>query len=250
MKKLFIPIFLVGLFLVLGSEVNAQRRYHHHRSMSGYRPRPHVMISLGTAMGGIWGSGYWGYGWGPRVGFNIVIPPSERRVHSLPLGAEKRIYGGIAYYYRNNTFYREGEDAHLLFGFADAKEKDIFLQLLTVSGIGANTARLILSYMKPEEVSLAIINGDSKSLEKVKGIGKKTAERAVLELRDKIGKQYPEITISPNHQFVNTIKQDALEALQALGINRQMAEQHVIKILQTEPELQVEALIKKVLKGI
>ncbi len=142
------------------------------------------------------------------------------------------------------------EDAHLLFGFADAKEKDIFLQLLTVSGIGANTARLILSYMKPEEVSLAIINGDSKSLEKVKGIGKKTAERAVLELRDKIGKQYPEITISPNHQFVNTIKQDALEALQALGINRQMAEQHVIKILQTEPELQVEALIKKVLKGI
>ncbi|HOZ84061.1 MAG TPA: DUF6515 family protein [Niabella sp.] len=110
MKKLFIPIFLVGLFLVLGSEVNAQRRYHHHRSMSGYRPRPHVMISLGTAMGGIWGSGYWGYGWGPRVGFNIVIPPSERRVHSLPLGAEKRIYGGIAYYYRNNTFYREGED--------------------------------------------------------------------------------------------------------------------------------------------
>jgi len=142
------------------------------------------------------------------------------------------------------------EDAHLLFGFADAKEKDIFLQLLTVSGIGANTARLILSYMKPEEVSLAIINGDSKSLEKVKGIGKKTAERAVLELRDKIGKQYPEITISPNHQFVNTIKQDALEALQALGINRQMAEQHVIKILQTEPELHVEALIKKVLKGI
>lgn len=142
------------------------------------------------------------------------------------------------------------EDAHILFGFADTKEKDIFLHLLSVSGIGANTARLILSYMKPEEVSSAIINGDSKSLEKIKGIGKKTAERAVLELRDKIGKQYPEIAITPNATIANITKQDALEALLALGINRQQAEQQITKILQSEPDLALEDLIKKVLKGL
>lgn len=81
------------------------------------------------------------------------------------------------------------EDAHLLYGFADVKEKDIFLALISVSGIGANTARLLLSYMKPDEIVAAIVRGDSKSLEKIKGIGKKTAERTILELKDKIGKK-------------------------------------------------------------
>lgn len=142
------------------------------------------------------------------------------------------------------------EDAHILYGFADTKEKDIFLHLLSVSGIGANTARLILSYMKPEEVSSDIINGDSKALEKIKGIGKKTAERAVLELRDKIGKHYPEIAITPNATIANSTKQDALEALLALGINRQQAEQQITKILQSEPDVALEDLIKKVLKGL
>lgn len=142
------------------------------------------------------------------------------------------------------------EDAHLLYGFSDMQEKDIFLLLISVSGIGANTARLILSYMKPEEVSSAILHEDSKALERIKGIGKKTAERAVLELKDKIGKQSADITVTPGKTHTSSVKQDALEALMALGINRQQAEQSLSKFLQAEPGLQLEDLIKKVLKGL
>lgn len=143
------------------------------------------------------------------------------------------------------------EDAHILYGFSNIKEKDIFLLLISVSGIGANTARLILSYMKPEEVSTAILHGDSRSLEKIKGIGKKTAERAVLELKDKIGKHYTDVVLSAHTGTVaSSVKHDALEALLALGINRQQAEQNIAKLLQADPELQLEDLIKKVLKGL
>src|SRR5436305_10770280 len=80
------------------------------------------------------------------------------------------------------------EDAHLLFGFADMAEKEMFLQLIAVSGIGANTARVMLSYMKPDELSRAIVQGNVKALEPIKGIGRKTAERIVVELRDKLAK--------------------------------------------------------------
>ena len=131
------------------------------------------------------------------------------------------------------------EDAHLLYGFSDVKEKDIFLALIGVSGIGANTARLILSYMKPDEIVAAIVRCDSKSLEKIKGIGKKTAERAILELKDKIGKQSTAGISITIEQGSNT-KQDALEALQALGINRAMADQAVTKALHAEPDIQLE----------
>jgi len=143
------------------------------------------------------------------------------------------------------------EDAHILYGFSDTKEKEIFLLLISVSGIGANTARLILSYMKPEEVSTAILHGDSRSLEKIKGIGKKTAERAVLELKDKMGKHHTDIALPAGTGTVTSgVKQDALEALLALGINRQQAELNIAKLLQAEPGLQLEDLIKKVLKGL
>ncbi|GAB3421497.1 Holliday junction branch migration protein RuvA [Niabella aquatica] len=143
------------------------------------------------------------------------------------------------------------EDAHLLYGFSNIEEKDIFLLLISVSGIGANTARLILSYMKPEEVSTAILHGDSRSLERIKGIGKKTAERAVLELKDKIGRDHTDAVLPAGTVTVtSSVKQDALEALLALGINRQQAEQNLIKLLQAEPALQLEDLIKKVLKGL
>ena len=141
------------------------------------------------------------------------------------------------------------EDAHLLYGFADVKEKDTFLALLSVSGIGANTARLILSYMKPDEIVAAIVSGDSRALEKIKGIGKKTAERAILELKDKIGKQST-INISPTIEKRGNIQNDAIEALQALGIHRALAEQAVAKSLQAEPEIKLEDLIKKALKSI
>jgi holliday junction DNA helicase RuvA len=138
------------------------------------------------------------------------------------------------------------EDAHILFGFFDTAEKEIFLMLLGVSGIGASTARVMLSYMKPNELARAIVMGDSKTLESIKGIGKKTAERIVLELRDKLAKHPVESNISP--MINNTLHTDALNALTALGINRQAADQAIQKALAAEPGLSVEALIKKTLR--
>jgi holliday junction DNA helicase RuvA len=138
------------------------------------------------------------------------------------------------------------EDAHILYGFFDIAEKEMFQLLISVSGIGASTARVMLSYMKPEELTRAIINADMRTLEGVKGIGKKTAERIVLELRDKLAKQPLETNISPMKN--NTLQQDALNALTALGINRLAAEQALNKVLTNEPHLAVEELIKKTLR--
>lgn len=142
------------------------------------------------------------------------------------------------------------EDAQLIYGFAESKEKDVFLGLISVSGIGAGTARLMLSYMKADEIVKAISYGDAKSLERIKGIGKKTAERAVLELKDKLGKVLGDAPVEISVTPVSSIKQDALEALQALGINRAQAEQSITKIVAQEPEIGLEPLIKKVLKGL
>lgn len=138
------------------------------------------------------------------------------------------------------------EDAHILFGFFELAEKEMFLHLLSVSGIGASTARVMLSYMKPEELSRAIVNGDVRTLEGIKGIGKKTAERIVLELRDKLAKQTM-VTNIPT-MINNTLHQDALIALTALGINRLAAEQALNKVLAADPNLPVEELIKKTLR--
>ncbi len=140
------------------------------------------------------------------------------------------------------------EDAHLLYGFFDLAEKELFQQLIAVSGIGASTARVMLSYMKPEELIRAITQGDTRTLEGVKGIGKKTAERVVLELRDKLSKISLESNISPLKN--NTLRNDALNALTALGINRLAAEQALEKTLSAEPGLPVEELIKKALRTL
>ncbi|HEX5655282.1 MAG TPA: Holliday junction branch migration protein RuvA [Chitinophagaceae bacterium] len=140
------------------------------------------------------------------------------------------------------------EDAHILFGFFDLSEKEIFMQLIGVSGIGASTARVMLSYMKPEELARAIVKGDTRTLEGIKGIGKKTAERMVLELRDKMAKQPGDLNISPMKN--NSLQQDALNALTALGINRQAAEQAVQKVLQSEPHPSIEELVKKALRTL
>jgi len=142
------------------------------------------------------------------------------------------------------------EDAQLLYGFAESKEKDIFLGLISVSGIGAGTARLILSYMKPDEIVKAITYGDAKALERIKGIGKKTAERAVLELKDKLGKLHIDLPVAFAPAAAPSVRQDAVEALQALGIQRAQAEQAVQKVLAQEPETGLEQLVKKALKGI
>lgn len=140
------------------------------------------------------------------------------------------------------------EDAHLLVGFFELAEKEMFLHLIGVSGIGASTARVMLSYMKPEELAKAIVQGDTRTLEGIKGIGKKTAERMVLELRDKLAKNPVESNISP--MINNTLQQDALNALTALGINRQAAGQAIEKTLAANPNLPVEELIKKALRTL
>jgi holliday junction DNA helicase RuvA len=139
------------------------------------------------------------------------------------------------------------EDAHILFGFSERAEKEVFLQLLSVSGVGAATARMMMSSLQPDEVVKAILSGNESLLESVKGIGKKTAQRIVLELRDKISKSTTDVNISTlNH---NTLEQDALTAMTALGIARNAAESAIKKARQNSTELsQVEDLIKAALR--
>lgn len=141
------------------------------------------------------------------------------------------------------------EDGHTLFGFFEKSEKEMFLMLTGVSGIGAATGRMMLSSLKPEEISRAILQGNVKLLESIKGIGKKTAERLVLELRDKVAKQSDHPNLSAPSG--NILEQDALNALISLGISRQQADQAIQKIILTEnPSLPLEDLIKKALKAI
>ena len=140
------------------------------------------------------------------------------------------------------------EDAHLLFGFFDTAEKEMFLLLTAISGIGANTGRVMLSYMKPEELSRAIIQGNARLLEGIKGIGKKTAERIVVELRDKLTRQPLETPSNISTGKGNTLQSDALNALIALGINRQAADMAIQKVLEQNPGVGVELLIKKTLQ--
>jgi holliday junction DNA helicase RuvA len=140
------------------------------------------------------------------------------------------------------------EDAHILYGFFDLAEKELFLQLINVSGVGASTARVMLSYMKPDEIIRAIVQGNARQLEGIKGIGKKSAERIVLELRDKLSKLPIDSNISSFKS--NSLPNDALNALIALGINRQAADAAISKVMEQHPELGVEALIKKALQTL
>ena len=147
------------------------------------------------------------------------------------------------------TYLQIKEDGHTLFGFFDKIEKDIFIMLISVSGIGASIARMMLSHLKPDEISKAIIQNNVKLLESVKGIGKKTAERLVLELRDKVNKVATDLNIpvTPSNRF----QQDALNALVSLGISRPQAETAIQKINLVEPQINnLEELIKKALKAI
>ena len=147
------------------------------------------------------------------------------------------------------TYMQVKEDAHNLFGFFDNYEKEMFVMLISVSGIGATTARMMLSSMKPDELSRAIVRGDVRLLESVKGIGKKTAERVVLELKDKLAKLPIDGSLTATTH--GTMEQDALNALVALGISKPVADQALRKIMTAEPGLeQLEELIKRALKAI
>jgi Holliday junction DNA helicase RuvA len=148
-----------------------------------------------------------------------------------------------------HTYLQIKEDAQTLYGFFDVQEKELFVQLISISGVGAATARMMLSSLKPEEIVRAIVQGNTRLLESIKGIGKKSAERIILELRDKMSKTSYHTNISP--LINNTLEQDALNALMALGIARPTGEQAVQRVLKAEPALsQVEDIIKKALKTI
>jgi Holliday junction DNA helicase RuvA len=146
------------------------------------------------------------------------------------------------------TYLQIKEDSHTLFGFAEQAEKELFIQLINVNGVGASTARMMLSAMKPAELRSAIASGNTGALEKIKGIGRKSAERIILELRDKMVKAGVEST-SPG--FIhNTMENDALNALMALGIPRNTAESALKKAKTISPEDNLESLIKKSLQLI
>ncbi len=148
------------------------------------------------------------------------------------------------------TYLQIKEDAHTIYGFFDKEEKEMFILLISVSGIGAATARMMLSSLRPDEVSTAVITNNVRLIESVKGIGKKTAERLVLELKDKVGTK-TEGGSQTWGKAVYSLERDAINALFALGIAQKQAELSVKKILTTEPDIsKLEDLIKKALKAI
>ncbi len=138
------------------------------------------------------------------------------------------------------------EDAELLFGFFSKSERDIFRLLISVSGIGANTARTMLSYMSPSEIKEAITSGNAKQLSNVKGIGAKTAQRIVVDLSDKIGKT--ELSDNFLAKQGNTNREEALSALVMLGFAKNAVEKVLDKLLKTNPNDSVEELVKQALK--
>ena len=148
------------------------------------------------------------------------------------------------------TYLHITENGQTLFGFFSQEEKELFLQLISVSGVGASTARMMLSGLRPDEIIKAIVQGNTKQLESVKGIGKKTAERLVLELRDKMGKLTAE---SANAITTNlpSAERDAINALMGLGIAKPVAESAVKKVSESAKEtLSLEDIIKQALKNL
>jgi Holliday junction DNA helicase RuvA len=140
------------------------------------------------------------------------------------------------------------EDSHRLFGFMEKTEREVFKLLLSVSGIGANTARTMLSSLDPNQIAQAIASGDVRTIQSVKGIGTKGAQRVILDLKDKILQvlDNPQLTIVAS----NTGREEALSALETLGYMRKQAQKVVDKILSTQPDATTEQLIKQALKQL
>lgn len=149
------------------------------------------------------------------------------------------------------THFHVKEDAQTLFGFADQHEKSIFQHLISISGVGPSTGLMVLSSLSPEEVEEAIMGEDVRTIQGVKGIGAKTAQRIILELKDKIGRESASgglINIGASSR--NTIRNEALAALVTLGINKAAAQKSIEKIMKDRSgEISLEELIKLALKA-
>ncbi|MGZ9734384.1 Holliday junction branch migration protein RuvA [Flavobacterium sp. GNP002] len=140
------------------------------------------------------------------------------------------------------------EDAHTLFGFVEKSEREIFKMLLSVSGIGASIARTMLSSLDPKQITNAIASGDVVTIQSIKGIGSKTAQRVILDLKDKVLKLYDLDEVSMSQS--NTNRDEALSALEVLGFLRKSSERVVEKIVKEDPDASVESIIKKALKNL
>lgn len=146
------------------------------------------------------------------------------------------------------TYLQIKEDAHSLFGFVEKSERELFKLLLSVSGIGASIARTMLSSIEPKQILNAIATADVVTIQSIKGIGTKTAQRVILDLKEKVLKIYDldEVSISSN----NTNKDEALSALEVLGFNKKLAEKVIERIVKDSPDASVESLIKLALKNL
>lgn len=141
------------------------------------------------------------------------------------------------------------EDSHTLYGFAEKSEREIFRQLISVNGVGASTARVMLSSMTADEITSAIVTGDVNALKSIKGIGAKSAQRIIVDLKDKLGK------VEGVEQNIltfanNTTRDEALSALLALGFTKNSVDKVLNKVLKAQPDLDVEGLIKEALKNL
>jgi Holliday junction DNA helicase RuvA len=146
------------------------------------------------------------------------------------------------------TYLQIKEDAHTLFGFVEKSEREIFKMLLSVSGIGASIARTMLSSLDPKQIINAIASGDVATIQTIKGIGSKTAQRVILDLKEKVLKLYDLDDVSLSQS--NTNKDEALSALEVLGFVRKTSEKIIEKIVKEDPEATVESIIKKALKNL
>lgn len=146
------------------------------------------------------------------------------------------------------TYLQVKEDAQNLFGFSSKVERELFKLLLSVSGVGASTARTMLSSLSPDQIKEAIANADVAQIQSVKGIGAKTAQRIILDLKDKVIKVYGMEEVSA--QKGNTNQDEALSALEVLGFNKKQAEKVVQRIVSQEPNAPVEQIIKEALKNL
>jgi Holliday junction DNA helicase RuvA len=140
------------------------------------------------------------------------------------------------------------EDSHTLFGFIEKSEREIFRLLISVSGIGASIARTMLSSLDPRQIIEAIGSGDVSTVQSIKGIGVKTAQRVILDLKEKVLKLYDLDEVSMVQS--NTNRDEALSALEVLGFVRKTSEKIIDKIVKEDPEATVESIIKKALKNL
>lgn len=148
-----------------------------------------------------------------------------------------------------HTYLNVREDAHTLYGFYEETERRLFTHLISVSGIGPNTARMMLSSISPLEIQEAIIKGDVPLVQRIKGIGPKSAQRLILELQDKLKKEGPSTLLSAPTN--NTTRDEALSALVMLGFNKNTADKAIDAVMRTaEGAISVEQIIKSALKSL